>query len=223
MHGDTLDEPDENYFVNLTVVSGDVVLGDGQGEGTIVDDDPLAALAVGDASVTEGNSGTTTATLPGHTLVRRAGRRSPSTGTRPTERRRRPPTTRARAARSPSHPGETTKQVSVSVNGDTQVEPDETFLVQLTNETNATVEDGTGVGTDRQRRLVRPAASTTASATSSTAATSSATATASAASTACHRRPLRPSRASRGRSSATAARSWARPSATSSWGRSTAT
>ena len=41
VHGDTVDEPDENFFVNLTVVSGDVVLGDGQGEGTIVDDDPL--------------------------------------------------------------------------------------------------------------------------------------------------------------------------------------
>ena len=64
VHGDTLDEPDENYVVNLTVVSGDVVLGDGQGEGTIIDDDPLAGLAVGDTSVTEGNSGTTTATLP---------------------------------------------------------------------------------------------------------------------------------------------------------------
>src|SRR6185369_1804287 len=63
VHGDTIDEVDEDYFVNLTVVSGDVVLGDGQGEGTIVDDDALASLAVGDVSVTEGNAGTTYATL----------------------------------------------------------------------------------------------------------------------------------------------------------------
>ena len=145
VHGDTVDEADENYFVNLTVVSGDVVLGDGQGEGTIVDDDPLAALAVGDASVTEGNSGTTTATFP-VTLS------SPSGKTVSVDWHTADGTAQAPSDYSSTggtltfDPGVTTKQVSVSVNGDTQVEPDETFLVQLTNETNATVEDGTGVG-----------------------------------------------------------------------------
>jgi Calx-beta domain/WD40-like Beta Propeller Repeat len=45
-------------------------------------------------------------------------------------------------------PGETAKTVTVQVNGDTAVEPDETFAVNLTNATgNATIADATGVGT----------------------------------------------------------------------------
>lgn len=44
-------------------------------------------------------------------------------------------------------PGETGKTVSVPVNGDTLVEPDETFLVNLANASGATIADGQGVGT----------------------------------------------------------------------------
>jgi Ca2+-binding RTX toxin-like protein len=145
VHGDTLDEPDENFVVNLTVVSGDVVLGDGQGEGTIVDDDPLVELAIGDRSVTEGNSGTTTATFP-VTLSTVSGKTvsvdwhtADGTGQAPSD-------YSSTGGTLTFAPGETAKNVSVSVNGDTEVEPDETFLVQLTNEVNATLVDGTGVG-----------------------------------------------------------------------------
>ena len=44
-------------------------------------------------------------------------------------------------------PGETTKQVTVLVNGDTTYETDETFTVHLSNAVNATISDATGVGT----------------------------------------------------------------------------
>jgi hypothetical protein len=44
-------------------------------------------------------------------------------------------------------PGETTKPVSVTVNGDTTVEPDETFTVNLSGATNANIGDSQGVGT----------------------------------------------------------------------------
>jgi hypothetical protein len=44
-------------------------------------------------------------------------------------------------------PGETSKQISVRVNGDTSVEPDEQFLVELSNATGATIADGHAVGT----------------------------------------------------------------------------
>src|SRR6266545_2062653 len=44
-------------------------------------------------------------------------------------------------------PGQTTQSVSVSVNGDTLDEPDETFAVDLSNPTNATIADGQGLGT----------------------------------------------------------------------------
>src|SRR5437667_8196425 len=44
-------------------------------------------------------------------------------------------------------PGETSQTVSVSVNGDTTHEADETFTVDLSNPTNATILDGQGLGT----------------------------------------------------------------------------
>jgi Calx-beta domain len=58
-------------------------------------------------------------------------------------------------------PGETAKTVTVQVNGDTTIEPNETFNVGLTNATgNATIADATGVGTivsDDQPVIVPPA------------------------------------------------------------------
>ncbi len=44
-------------------------------------------------------------------------------------------------------PGETVKTVSVSVLGDTSIESNETFTVNLSNATNATIYTGTGTGT----------------------------------------------------------------------------
>ncbi len=57
VNGDRVGEPNETFFVNLGMASGSAVLGDAQGMGTIVDDEPR----VGITSVTkyEGNSGTT--------------------------------------------------------------------------------------------------------------------------------------------------------------------
>jgi Ca2+-binding RTX toxin-like protein len=47
------------------------------------------------------------------------------------------------------NPGETQKTVSIVVNGDTKYESDETFEVKLSNPTNATIADDTGVVTIR--------------------------------------------------------------------------
>ena len=44
-------------------------------------------------------------------------------------------------------PGEVSKTVAVTVRGDTFYEPDETFSIDLSNPTNATLADGRGVGT----------------------------------------------------------------------------
>ena len=43
--------------------------------------------------------------------------------------------------------GETTKTVTISVNGDTKYEPSEQFFVNLSNPSNATIGDSQGVGT----------------------------------------------------------------------------
>lgn len=44
-------------------------------------------------------------------------------------------------------PGQTSKPINVTINGDTSIEPTETFFVNLSNPTNATMLDGQGVGT----------------------------------------------------------------------------
>ena len=56
--GDTLDEPDETFVVNLSNATN-ATLGDGQGVGTITDDDAAPTLTISDVTVAEGNSGTT--------------------------------------------------------------------------------------------------------------------------------------------------------------------
>jgi hypothetical protein len=45
------------------------------------------------------------------------------------------------------NPGETTKTIAVTINGDTTNESDETFVVNLSNPVNATISDSQGVGT----------------------------------------------------------------------------
>src|SRR5206468_540484 len=59
--GDTLDEPNETFAVNLTHADN-AVLDDPQGVGTILDNDP-PAISINNVAVTEGNSGTVSATF----------------------------------------------------------------------------------------------------------------------------------------------------------------
>src|SRR5207237_5991637 len=49
---------------------------------------------------------------------------------------------------------DTTKTITVLVNGDVAVEPDETFTVHLSNATNATISDADGSGTIRNDATV---------------------------------------------------------------------
>lgn len=69
--GDTVVEPDERFVVNLsnpragnTFRAVGYVIGDGQGEATIVNDDAVIVLNLAPASVNEGNSGTVNLSLP---------------------------------------------------------------------------------------------------------------------------------------------------------------
>src|SRR5439155_302497 len=58
VNGDLLVEPNETFFVNLANASG-ATIGDGQGLGTILNDD-IRVLSINDVSANEGNSSTTT-------------------------------------------------------------------------------------------------------------------------------------------------------------------
>ena len=62
VQGDLLDEIDETFFVNLTSPTNATIL-DGQGIGTITDDDDAPTISINDVTVTEGNAGTTSATF----------------------------------------------------------------------------------------------------------------------------------------------------------------
>jgi hypothetical protein len=145
--GDTTPEPDETFVVNLSSAAN-AAISDGQGTGTITNDDVAAAptFSISDATVTEGNSGTTNATF----TVAKAGPPGASasvayatadgTATAPSD-------YQSTSGTLSFGTGETQKSVTVPVVGDTVVEPDETFVVNLSSPTHATIGDGQGVGT----------------------------------------------------------------------------
>jgi hypothetical protein len=145
--GDTIDEANETFVVNLSnLVGSPGTIGDAQAVGTISDNDPLPVVSIDDVTVTEGNSGTTTATFT-ISLSAASGRAvavdwatTAGTATAGTD----------FAAASGSRTiaaGSTTATVGITVNGDTLDETDETFGMALSNPANATIGDGSGVGT----------------------------------------------------------------------------
>ena len=145
VNGDLLDEANETYFVNLTNPTN-ATIDDGQGQGTITDNDPLPALSINDVTVTEGNTGTVAATYT-VTLNTVSGRPvtvdyATANGTAVA-----PADYQAVNGTLTFTPGQTTKQLTVLVNGDLLDEANETYVVNLTNPGNATIADGQGAGT----------------------------------------------------------------------------
>ena len=144
--GDLLSENDETFFVDLSAPVNARIL-DGHGVGTIVDDDPLPELSISGDTVVEGNSGTTPATFT-VTLSTQSGRAvtvdyatSAGTATQPSDYQQATGTLTF-------SPGQTSKAVTVLVNGDTTVEANETFAVNLSNPAGATIPGiGIGIGT----------------------------------------------------------------------------
>jgi Ca2+-binding RTX toxin-like protein len=144
--GDTLVEGSESFFVNL-LNPINAVVADRQGVVTITNDDaaPLPTLAIGNVSVTEGNSGTVNAVF----TVTRSGDTSgistvlyaTANGTATGEDYTAGNGTLTFAA------GDVTQTVTVVVSGDTVVEGNENFLVNLSSPTNATIVTGQGTGT----------------------------------------------------------------------------
>src|SRR5205823_13824160 len=60
--GDLLNEVNETFWVNLSGATN-ASIADGQGTGTITDDDAQPALSIGDVTVPEGDGGTGPATF----------------------------------------------------------------------------------------------------------------------------------------------------------------
>jgi probable HAF family extracellular repeat protein len=142
--GDTTAEPNETFQVNLSQAVG-AVIGDGQGVGTIVDNDPRF-LRIGDVTMQEGRSGTRvfvfTVTLSAPSNVPVTVNYATANGTAKAGE-----DYNAQSGTLTFAPGQTTKTISIVVRGDAKREGNETFFVNLSNVVGAQLQDGQGLGT----------------------------------------------------------------------------
>ena len=143
--GDALDEDDERFFVNLSDATN-AVIAKGQGTGTILDDDASPSLSIADADVTEGNSGTrgvvftvTLSSVSGRTVTVDFDT-ADGTAVAPAD-------YAGESGTLEFAPGETTATIEVAVKGDTQIEPDETFAVELSDPGAGSLGDAAATGT----------------------------------------------------------------------------
>lgn len=147
INGDTVVEGDETFFLNLSSAVGVTMLNPSSGTATITNDDFPPKFSVNDVSVVEGNSGTKSATF----TVTRSGVTTASSSvmyqtmngsaTAGSDYLALPATTLNFA------PGDTAKSVSVTILGDTTVEFDETFFLNLSSPVGAAIDDGLGTAT----------------------------------------------------------------------------
>jgi hypothetical protein len=151
INGDTVFEPDQTFLVNLSNPTNGAALDDAQATGTILNDDPTppppaGSVSIGDMSISEGDGGskilTFTVTRTGGTAAFNVGfATADGTATAGSD---------YQGSSGALHfgTGVNTKQISITINGDTVFEPDETFAVNLSNPTNgATIDDGQAIGT----------------------------------------------------------------------------
>jgi subtilisin-like proprotein convertase family protein len=149
VNGDLTNEPNENFFVNLSNPSGTSSIARPQGRGTIINDDAATSqLSVGDTSRPEGNAGsgiasfnvflskpaaanvTFTYTTIDGTATAAGGDYTFTTGT------------------GVITPGSSFVTISVPVRGDTTVEQNENFFLRISNPSaNATILANQGTGT----------------------------------------------------------------------------
>jgi hypothetical protein len=146
VQGDTVVEANETLFVNVTSVTG-ATIGDGQGVGTIVNDD--VTLSISGGEVAEGNDGTVTLTYtvtasgpaPAGGIRFDIATVDGGTATAGVDYAARALTSQTIAA------GQTSYSFTVTVNGDNVVEANETVRVALSNVTGATVATASATGT----------------------------------------------------------------------------
>ena len=146
VNGDRVGEANESFLVNLSQASDGALIGDGQGVATIVDDEPR--VSINDVARNEGHSGSGAFTF------------TVSLSSSSTAAIQVPFSTANASARSGEDyvaksgvlsfgPGETTKTIAVTVQGDRTREGNEVFSVNLGGATGAFVSDGQGDGVIR--------------------------------------------------------------------------
>jgi probable HAF family extracellular repeat protein len=146
VNGDRLPEPNETFVVNLGGATNAVIAG-GQGEGTIVDDEPR--ISISDVSKKEGKKNQTT--LFTFTVKLSAAYDQPVTVSFRTVDGTAKSSDQDYVARTGTltfAPGETTKTVTIEVKGDGKKEANETFYLDLFgNSGNSLVTRNRGIGT----------------------------------------------------------------------------
>ena len=143
--GDTVGETDETFLVTLSSPTN-AVLADAQAVGTIEDDEGFPGVSVGDATVTEGDSGSKDASFA-VTLSESSGLTVTVSYATSDQSAAAGEDYTAVSGTVTFPPGTTEQAVVVPVLGDTLHEADETFLVTLSGPTNAVLLDGQGQGT----------------------------------------------------------------------------
>jgi hypothetical protein len=147
INNDSLDESDETINLILSNPTGGATLGSpASALLTIVDDDPAPKVSIDDVSSAEGNTGTTNLTFT-VSLSAASGQTVSVNYTTADNTAQAGSDYQAANGVVSFAPGETSKQITVLINGDTQVEPNETFAVNLFNLINASVGKVTGLGT----------------------------------------------------------------------------
>jgi hypothetical protein len=146
IRGDRLGEPTETFAVNLSSPTN-ATIADGQGVGSIVDDEPR--ISIGDVSKTEGRKGRTT--LFSFTITLSAAYDQPVTVSFGTVNGTATTGNGDYVAKSGTltfAPGETTKSVTIEVQGDNKRESNETFYLDLSgNSSNSWFTRNRGIGT----------------------------------------------------------------------------
>ncbi len=144
VNGDTKAELNETFTVNLSTVSG-ANLVDGQGVGTILDDDPR--ISISDVAKREGNTGTTrfvfTVSLSAASSAAVTVNYSTANGTAT----KKDNDYVAKSGKLTFAPGETSQTVTIVVKGDKRHEAYESFFVNLKGAKGALIDDGQGEGT----------------------------------------------------------------------------
>lgn len=142
--GNTLNEAEEFFRINLSRSVNTVII-DGQGIGTIIDNDPLPLVSIADVTTVEVNAGVRSVVFTLR-LSAKSGRAlnvdfatSDGTALAGTDY-----VATNGTALFPA--GAISKKVTVGIIGDTLHEDAETFLLNLSNAVNATISDGQAIG-----------------------------------------------------------------------------
>ena len=145
INGDFLDEANETFKINLSNPTKALIF-DGEGVGTITDNDATPSFSITDVMISEGNSGTKNATFTVN-LSAASGR---TTSVRYATANGTASSSSDYTAKSGTltfSEGQTSQTITVAVKGDIQVEGNENFFVNLSNANNATIADAQGVAT----------------------------------------------------------------------------